>query len=307
VSAPGSRASYLVYRAGADIARRIPGSVGEPMARVVARSVGMVLMGDRARQVGRNLERVHGPGLRGVARTRAVAATFDSYGRYFYELFRLPHESPAWVQAHFSGRGTEHIAGALATGRGAVCALPHLGNWDFGGAWLSGLGFPLTVVAEPVEPPQLFDWFVEVRRRLGMEVVPLSGDAGGPLLRALRANRVVCLLADRDLGGRGVEVEFFGERTTLPAGPAVLALRSGAPLIPVGCYFLSHGRHEARILPPLPAERTGRLRDDVARVTQLLAHRFEDLIRAAPEQWHLMQPNWPSDRPGADRPCAPMG
>ena len=116
------------------------------------------------------------------------------------------------------------------------------------------------------------------------------------MLRSLRANEVVCLLCDRDLTGDGVEVEFLGERTTLPAGPATLAVRSGAPLIAVGCYFRPHGRHEIHILDPIDTERTGRIRDDVTRVTQELAHRFEDLIREQPEHWHLLQPNWPSDR-----------
>jgi KDO2-lipid IV(A) lauroyltransferase len=104
------------------------------------------------------------------------------------------------------------------------------------------------------------------------------------------------LLCDRDLTGDGIEVEFFGERTTLPAGPATLALRTGAALLPTAVYFRPRGGHHAVVLPPIPTQREGRLRDDVARATQDLAHRFEELIRAAPEQWHLMQPNWPSDR-----------
>jgi len=116
------------------------------------------------------------------------------------------------------------------------------------------------------------------------------------VLAALRDNHAVCLLCDRDLTGDGVPVEFFGERTTMPGGPALTALRSGAPLIPVGCYFLPRGRQRLEIGPPLPTERTAGIRVDVARVTQALAHRFEALIREAPEHWHLMQPNWPSDR-----------
>ena len=144
-----------------------------------------------------------------------------------------------------------------------MLALPHLGNWDVAGAWLSGQGYTVTVVAEPLEPPELFDWFVETRRQLGMRVIPLSPTAGAEVLRALRANHVVCLLCDRDLTGDGVEVEFLGERTTLPAGPATLALRSGAPLVAVGCYFRPHGCHEIRILDPIDTERKGRIRDDV--------------------------------------------
>jgi KDO2-lipid IV(A) lauroyltransferase len=129
-----------------------------------------------------------------------------------------------------------------------------------------------------------------------MEVVFLGGDSVPRLLKALRAGRVVCLVSDRDLTGDGVEVELFGEKTTMPGGPAALALRTGAPIVPVGNYFLPEERQLVHITPPIPAERQGRLRDDVRRITQDLAHRFEELIRAAPEQWLMMQPMWPSDQ-----------
>jgi len=174
--------------------------------------------------------------------------------------------------------------------------LPHLGSWDFAGAWRAGRGYQVSVVAEVVEPRELFDWFVATRETLGMRVVPLSSRAGAEMLASLRNNEAICLLCDRDLTGDGVEVEFFGERTTMPGGPAMLALRSGAPLIPTGCYFLPDGKGEARIGPPIPVERSGRVRDDIVRITQELAYRFEALIRDAPEHWHLLQPNWPSDR-----------
>jgi KDO2-lipid IV(A) lauroyltransferase len=113
---------------------------------------------------------------------------------------------------------------------------------------------------------------------------------------ALADGRVLCLVADRDLTGTGVEVEFLGERTRLPAGPALLALRHDAEILPVGTYTEPHGRHHSIIHPPVPRERQGRLADDIARITQSLARVFEEIIRRAPEQWHLQQPNWPSDR-----------
>jgi KDO2-lipid IV(A) lauroyltransferase len=291
-----ARGAYLAYRAGAEVARRVPPVVGTPLARGVAQVTGLTFMRERTHQVERNLRRVYGPGFSGLALRRSVAATFDSYGRYFYELFRLPGSTPAWLDEHMHLVGFEFLEDALTAGRGAVLALPHLGNWDFAGAWLATKVPEVTVVAELLEPPELFDWFVATREELGMHVVPLAGDAAAELLRALRANHAVCLLCDRDLTGDGVEVEFLGERTTLPAGPAALALRSGAALCPVGCYFRPDGNHEAHILEPIPTRREGRIRDDVARVTQQLAERFGDLIRAHPEHWHLMQPNWPSDR-----------
>jgi KDO2-lipid IV(A) lauroyltransferase len=160
-------------------------------------------------------------------------------------------------------------------------------------------GHKLLAVVEPIEPPELFDWFADQRNAFGLEVVPLGPDVSSRVLRALRDNRLVCLLCDRDLTGDGIEVEFFGERTTLPAGPATLALRTGAALLPVATYFRPHRGHHARVLPPVPVAREGRLREDIARITQALAHDFETLIREAPEQWHLLQPNWPSDRTAA--------
>jgi phosphatidylinositol dimannoside acyltransferase len=289
------RASYFAYRGAAALANAIPEPVGYPIATTAGRALAPFLPG-RRRQVARNLQRATGGALSGRALDRAVSDTFAAYGRYWLELFRLPRDTRRSLEPRFSAVGWEHIGDALAEGRGVILALPHLGGFDFAAGWLAGRGVAPTVVVEPVEPPELFEWFASVRAAIGMEVVPLGPDAGKEVLRALKANRVVCLLSDRDLAGDGVPVEFFGERTTMPGGPATLALRTGAPLVPVGVYFRPRGCHFARIGPPIPAQRVGRLRDDVGRITQELARRFEELIRMAPEQWHLMQPNWPSDR-----------
>jgi KDO2-lipid IV(A) lauroyltransferase len=243
--------------------------------------------------------RASGGRLRGADLERTVTAVFDNYGRYWHELFRLQDQTPATVEAHFECEGFEHLEQAAERGNGTILALPHLGNYDYAGRWLTLQGFPPLVVAEPVEPPELFDWFAGTRRRLGMDVVALGPDAGAAVLRALKANRVTCLVCDRDLTGDGVPVEFFGEPTTLPAGPAALALRTGAALLPVGNYMLPRGGHLGRILAPVDTSRSGSFRADLGRVTQELAYRFEDLIAAAPEQWLLMQPNWPSDHAAA--------
>jgi KDO2-lipid IV(A) lauroyltransferase len=164
--------------------------------------------------------------------------------------------------------------------------------------WLVRQGIPMTVVVEALEPPELFEWFVGFRRSLGMHVVPLGPGAGAAVLRALHDGHVVCLLSDRTVGGSpGVPVTFFGEATSLPAGAATVALRTGAPIHPTAVYFLGRrDGHLGLVGPPLDTARSGaRIRDDVQRVTQLLARELEILIRRAPTQWHLMQPNWPSD------------
>jgi KDO2-lipid IV(A) lauroyltransferase len=289
------RAGTFAYKAGARVANVVPGPVAFPIAEVIGRSAAMLMPG-RRRLVERNMRRASGGTLEGAALQRAVSDTFASYARYWLELFRLPSDMRQSLEPRFDATGWEHIADAIAAGTGVILALPHIGGFDFAAGWLAGRGCPPSVVVEPVEPPALFEWFERQRTAVGMEVIPLGPDAGRKVASAIKRNRVVCLLCDRDLMGDGVEVEFFGERTTMPAGPATLAFRTGAPLLPVGVYFAPHGKHTATIGPPLPVERRGRLRDDVTRVTQDLAHRFEELIRVAPEQWHLMQPNWPSDR-----------
>ncbi len=222
---------------------------------------------------------------------------FEWYGRYWLEIFRLPVEvRRGEVIPNFEIEGYEHVEAGLARGKGVVLALPHLGGWEWAAAWMATKGHHMLAVVEPLQPPQLLEWFARQREAIGLEVVPIGPDVSRIVTRALRDDRIVCLLSDRDLTGHGVDVEFFGERTTLPAGPATLALRTGATLLPVAVYFEPGRGHRGVVRPPLDTARTGSLRDDIARITQLLASEFEDLIRVAPDQWHLLQPNWPSDR-----------
>ena len=220
---------------------------------------------------------------------------FDSYSRYWVESLRLPSLSAEDLDAGMEYEGYEHLHDALAGGKGAILTIPHLGAWDWAGAWFATQGIPITVIVEPLEPRELFEWFADFRRSLGMRVVPLGPDAAKASMQALKENGVLCLLSDRDIQGNGSEVTFFGETTTLPSGPAMLALRTGAPILPVAVYYRGD-MHHGVVRPPIAVERTGSLRDDVARVTQRVADELEALIRKAPEQWHLLQPNWPSDR-----------
>ena len=254
-------------------------------------------MPGRRAQVERNVARISGTGLAPRVRDAIVRETFTSYARYWVESFRLPSRSPEELDRGFRAVGFEHIEAARAAGTGAIMVLPHLGSWEWAAFWLTRVhGIPVTAVVERLEPPELFDWFTDLRRSLGMEVVPLGPAAGTATIRALKANHVLALLSDRDLGGDGIEVEFFGERTTLPAGPAVLALRTGAPILPTAIYYRSDRLRHGVVKPPLDTARRGSVREDVARITQDLAHALEDLIRESPTEWHLLQPNWPSDR-----------
>ena len=282
------------YKTVAAVAKYLP----EPVAASLAAGVGLgasQAMRQRRAVVARNLTRID-PTLKGPRLERAIRMTFDSYARYWVDSFRLPYLSKEEVDAGFAFQGYGRIPLALREGKGCILALPHLGGWEWAGRWIADRGHQLTVVVEPIEPPELFDFFVEFRQSLGMNLVVLGQGSASAIVKALQDNHVVCLLCDRDIQGGGIEVEFFGEKTTMPAGPATLALRTGAPILPTGVYFTNRRNgHLADIRRALPIERTGHLRDDIVRITQDLTRELEDLIRKAPEQWHMMQPNWPAD------------
>jgi phosphatidylinositol dimannoside acyltransferase len=288
------------YRSAYAIAQVLPSSVIDVLAPGVA-GLAALRPGDQRAMVERHQRRVD-PALGGAELQRRVREVFRSYGRYYGESFRLPTIGAEELDRGLTLEGFEHVEDSLARGVGPMLVLPHLGSWEWCAYWLTRVRkVPVTAVVERVEPPALFDWFVEFRERIGMEIVPLGPDAGRSIVKAIKQAHVIALLCDRDVGGGGTEVTFFGETTTLPSGPAVLALRTGAPLIPTGVYDQGGGHHHAVVRPPIPADRRGSFRDDVARITQAMADELEGLIRRAPEQWHLLQPNWPSDRPGARR------
>jgi lauroyl/myristoyl acyltransferase len=230
--------------------------------------------------------------------------SFSAYGRYWVDGARLPYRPPAEVVARMrlEHDGRRIIAAAMDQGRGVIMALPHVGSWEWGGAWLALEGMPMTAVVERVEPEPLFDWFVAQRAAMGLTAVPLGDGSSAVILRTLKAGGLVGLVSDRDLVGNGIEVEFFGERTTLPGGAATLALRTGAVLLPVIVYSGPGSWHTGAVHQPLDTARRGPLRADVRRLTQELATCFEQGIIRRPEQWHLFQPNWPSDRAGSTVP-----
>jgi lauroyl/myristoyl acyltransferase len=296
------------YRAAALAARGLPTFA----TRAVAPALGLsaqVVSGERRDTIARHLRRAD-PTLSGARLRRAVQQSFDSYARYWLESFRLPHLSRQVVERNMVAHGYQYVVDALREERGVILALPHLGGWEWAGRWLVDRGHGLTVVVERLEPPELFRWFADLRAKLGMHVIELGPDAGREVSAALRRNDIVCLLCDRDIQRTGVDVEFFGERTTLPAGPALFGIRTGAPVFPTAVYFSDRTLgHLGIVRPALALERSGDgLRADVAAGTQALAAELEILIRRAPEQWHLFQPNWPSD-PGYSHlaPSEPVG
>ncbi|MGW1075359.1 phosphatidylinositol mannoside acyltransferase [Streptomyces sp. NPDC002537] len=220
-----------------------------------------------------------------------------SYMRYWMESFRLPTWSAERVREGFVPEGLPHLEAALASGRGVVLALPHMGNYDLAGAWLTTrLGVPFTTVAERLKPETLYDRFVAYREGLGMEVLPhAGGSAFGTLARRLRAGGVVCLVADRDLSSSGIEVKFFGEAAKMPAGPAMLAVQTGAVLLPVTLWYDRSPVMKGKIHAPLEVPETGTRAEKAAALTQQLADAFASGIADHPQDWHMLQRLWLAD------------
>lgn len=289
------RLAFLAYRSLAGALRALPRPAVAVVAAVSERAI-VTLWRSRRPLVSRNLRRVLGPDVGEAELQRVVTASFVSYARYWIGAARVAAWRSDEIEDLVTSEGFDKLREEMARGHGVIVALPHIGAWEYGGRWLAQQGYPMTTVGELLEPPELFEWFTAQRAKLGLEVLPPGPETSVRLLDTLRDGRVVGLLADRDLGQNGVETEFFGERTTLPGGPALLALRAGAPILTCAIFQRPNDRIHVVLNAPLQPSRSGRLRDDVRRLTETMARELEDLIRQAPEQWHLFQPNWPSDR-----------
>jgi lauroyl/myristoyl acyltransferase len=285
----------MTYRGLARVLQGLPRRVAAALASAAGLIIAALWRGKRP-LVRANLRRVLGPQPSDAALEQLVTKAFVSYANYWVESARVVAFRSDQIESTFTIEGFERFRLEMAKGRGVVIVLPHVGSWEYGGRWLAQQGYPMTTVGELLEPPELFEWFTSQRGALGLTVMPPGPGTTVRLLDTLRAGRVVGLLADRDLVGNGVAVEFFGEKTTLPGGPALLALRSGAPLMTCAIYQRPGGRYHAIMQPPLDSTRTGPMRQDVQRLTEDAARALEHLIRVSPEQWHLFQPNWRSDR-----------
>lgn len=290
------RASDVGYAAGWRVVRGLP----DGMARTLFdRGADFAAArGGGPPQLRRNLARVLGVPADSVP-DELIRSSVRSYARYWREAFRLPSMNldaqAAVIDKCVHGR--EHLDAAIAEGVGAVLALPHSGNWDMAGMWLVRYYGRFATVAERLKPESLYQRFVDYRESLGFEIFPLSGGEVPPfaaLSDRLRENKIVCLLSERDLAKHGVPVAFFGEETRMAAGPAKLAIDTGAHLLAVHCYFDGDG-WGFTISPRIDVD------GGVQKATQELADRFAFNIAAHPEDWHMLQPLWLADLSDARR------
>ena len=283
--AAADQATTFGYLSGWKVVRLLP----ERTAQRVFRRIGDEVFrrdGAGVRRLRSNLHRVR-PELSTDELDVLTHAAVRSYLRYWCESFRLPTWPVQDVVRRTRTVDEHHVRDAYAKGRGVVVPLPHMANWDWAGAWACATGMPLWTVAERLEPKRLFDEFVAYRSTLGMRILPLTGaDAALPALEGwVRRGGLVCLLADRDLTRTGVQVDLCGAKARMPRGPALLARRAGAPLVPVTLHYVGDSM-TITFHPPVP-HAAGK--EGLSEMTQGVADSFTTALREHPEDWHMMQ------------------
>ncbi len=301
------RATDLGFAAGWSMVRTMPEPLADRLFRLGA-DTAYRRVGPSVRQLARNLHRVLGPDADPATLAVTVRAGMRSYARYWKETFRLPAMDLDAVadQVAATTIGGEHIARAQEEGRGIMMTIPHSGNWDIAGLWVTRHYGRLTTVAERLKPESLFDRFVAYRESLGMEILPLTGGAppAQVLRERLKAGGIIALVGDRDLSANGIPVTFFGEPARFPAGPAMLAALTDSYLCPTDLSFSENGWVQ-HIHPPLTLAGS-RLAEQVRSGAQQIADAFEKGIGAHPADWHMLQPFWPADFPAGHPGAAPI-
>jgi phosphatidylinositol dimannoside acyltransferase len=288
---------YYGYVAGSAVARAIPERAAYGFARLLGSYAAR--RSKKRPFVERNLARITGLRADSSELNELVVEAYRSYARYWLETFRLVREGPEFFLERFVCKHNDRIEEVRSRGRGAIVVVGHLGNWDAAGAWVSATGRKLVTVAEVLKPKRMFDFFADHRAKLGMTIFPAQAGAIAELARAVDEGAVVAILGDRDLRGRGPKVDFFGEKTTFPAGPAVVALKTGVPLLVAGVYGVERPDGKkgwvAEISLPieLPDEKG---KEAIAELTQRVANVLEGFVAKHPEEWHVFNPFWLADR-----------
>jgi KDO2-lipid IV(A) lauroyltransferase len=276
------------YFAGWRVVRSLPEQFSYRSFELIGK-IALVRNGSSVKRLRSNLSRVC-PEKSGADLDRLVKEAMSSYMRYWCDTFR----SPDWSRERISRTVTvvreELLTGPMKNGTGVVVALPHAGNWDHAGSYFCAMGFPLVTVAERLKPEALFNKFLEYRQNIGMEVLALDSRSMATLLKRAREGALIALVADRDLSKSGVDVNFFGYPARMPAGPALLAVRTGIPLITAFVSYTSTGIHIEFNSVDIPS--AGSENEKVSVVVQRCADLFSKGIASAPQDWHMLQRIW---------------
>jgi len=280
--------SYLAYLLGWKIIGILPEELAYRIFSKLARSM--------YRKNGRSVQRLRTnysivkPGLSSEELEALVLAGLESYMRYWCDTFRIHRWSSARIAKTVTTSRDDLLRVPMLEGRGVVIALPHSGNWDHAGAYFCNEGFPLVTVAEVLKPEKLFKKFLTYREAMGFEVLGLDSRAFLTLVKRAREKRLIALVSDRDLSASGIEVDFFGYTAKMPAGPAVLAIKEGLPLVAAHVSYTLSGIHIDFQSIEISSNESESVQ--IAATVQNLARAFEKGIAERPQDWHMLQRIW---------------
>jgi KDO2-lipid IV(A) lauroyltransferase len=294
------RLTYILFRIGAAVFGALPESVARKLG-IRAGAIASARKRTNRPLLASHMRRVLGSDASESAVQESVDDMYRSYGRYWAETFWFRPKRRDAILKGVERVNFEPVHEAKAAGRGIVFALPHVGNWEIAGVIAEDLDLNLMAVAENLPNPRITDWFLDVRAKFGIDIVLTSDpQRRAKMIRRLKGGGALALLADRDLTGKGIRVVFFGEETTMPAGPAALAELTSSVLIPVVVYFQDGPGYRIEVGDPIEIPSSGTRADRIRLGTELVAEALESQIRKQPSQWHLFQPNWPSDAERTD-------
>jgi len=280
--------SAYAYFAGWRIVRWLPERTAYRLAYAAADFV-TKRKGKNVSRLRSNLQRTK-PNMTELDLDLLLIDAMRSYMRYWCDTFRFPDWSPERVRETVSVTNEHLLLDAISAKTGVIVTLPHAGNWDHAGAYFCGKGINLVTVVEHLKPEKLFLKFLSYRQAMGMEVLPLDGRVLGTLEQRLRQGALVALIADRDLSRSGIAVTFFGAPSRMPPGPAILALKTDAPLITAFVSYTETGIHIDFNEVSLPT--SGSDEEKISHIVQKMAQQFEDGIADHPEDWHMLQRIW---------------
>ncbi len=297
--------AFFLYKLGSAIARVLPLSLTYLFAAGIA-DLNFLINFRSRRAVVANLQRVCPQPPERNRIPRIARHVFHNFAFNIVDFLRLPGMERGDLERVIVVEGLAHFQSALARGHGVILLSAHIGNWEYGGAWLAQSGIQVKAVALPHGAGRVTRFFDERRRAKGIDVLPLTGSTFA-MLECLHAGGVIGLIADRDYAGQGLFTPFFGESTMMPRAHASLALKTGATVVPAFCLRTARGRFRLIVRPPVAATDLEGL-DPEERVSTLVdrcARELEWIIRRHPEQWFVFVPLWPRERSSAARTQRP--
>lgn len=283
--------AYILFKAFACVMNLLPVRVALDFGRVLG-FVGYRLGGSRRRLALSNIRRAFGDSLSDDEVRGIAAGMFRSLGMMVVEFVRLGGVNKAYIDKYVSFEGLEHLEHAVKRGKGAVCLTAHYDNWELLNAALSMRGFPMGVVARPLDNPYLNSYTVAVRSSFGGHVIDKTNALRG-MLGLLKDNGVLGILLDqRSSTKEGVMVDFFGTPASTSKGLAAIARKTDTVVIPVFIRRLNGPYHKVECMEPVRLASTGDKIEDMKENTQRFTRAIEDYIRRYPDQWFWLHSRW---------------